>query len=1070
MDEANEELRKLKGPIAWFAANGVASKMMIVVIFVGGLISLLTVKKEVFPEFSSDMITIAVSYRGAAPEEVENAVSVRIEEAIQGIDGIEKIRSSSAEGMSMVTVELLHGADATKVLDDIKAEVDAIDTFPNETEKPVIQEMIVRSQVINIAIAGDADETTLKRFGEQVRDEVSHLPGVTQVELAVARPYEIAIEVSEASMRRYRLTFDEVAMAIRRSSLDLPGGSIKTVGGEFLLRVQGQAYRAEEFEQIPLRTLSDGSRLHLSDVARVIDGFEDVVKFARFNDQPAVIVQVFRVGNQSAFAISDTVREYSATATERMPEGISVTPFADYSEYLRHRLHLLVKNAIYGLMAVFIVLTLFMRLRLAFWVCVGIPVSFMGTLWMFPALDMSINMMTLFAFLIVLGIVVDDAIVVSENIYTHVQAGDNALVASIKGAREVAVPVFFSIMTTVAAFFPMAMVTGNTGKVLAGIPMVVVPTLLFSLLESMWALPNHLSHLKKIDTSKKTRNPLTTVQNAVSRFLDWFIKRAYQPFLEICLNWRYTTVSVGIASVAIMVSLIYAGFIKFQFFPPVEGDDIAAFLTLPEGTPPEATQAAIARISRAAVQIRDEYDKELGFTTNSLFRQVAASVGDQPYRTAQSKNGGNNGTEFVRDNLGEVHVQLMESEFRGVSSAEVANRWRELVGPIPGAVELIFTSSIFTAGNAINVQLSGPDVDQLRAAAVEFKEKLTTYPGVYDISDSYRSGKQEVKLAIKPAAEASGLTLQDLARQVRQAFYGEEAQRIQRGRDDVRVMIRYPKDERRSLHNLETMRIRLPDGTEVPFSTVAEAKVGRGYSTIDRVDRQRAMNVTADVDLSKGNSNEIVNDIAKNYLPKLMAKYSGLRFAFEGERAEQKETVDGLARGFLLSLFIIFALVAIPLKSYFLPGVVMSAIPFGFVGAVLGHMVMGLPLTVLSMFGFVALAGVAVNDNLVLVDFINRLKRSGIPEGQAVRQAGRKRFRPILLTSVSTFVGLTPLILEKSLDAQFLIPMAISLGFGVLYSTVTSLILVPSLYLIAEDVQAAFKWLYGKPDQQGANI
>ena len=1064
MNQESEELRQFTGPIAWMAKNGVAAKMMIVVILIGGLMSLFTIKKEVFPEFSADLITIVVSYRGAAPEEVENAVSVRVEEAINGIDGIAKIRSSSAEGVSMVTAELLHGADADKVLDDIKAGVDAIDTFPSETEKPVIQELIVKSQVINIAVSGEVDETTLKRYGERVRDEVSHLPGITQVELAVARPYEIAIELSESAMRRHGLTFDMVAQAVRRSSLDLPGGSIRTEGGEYLLRVQQQAYTAEEFEQIALKTLPDGSRLLLADVAKVVDGFEDVVQFARFNDEPAVIVQVYRVGDQSAFGISRAVHEYCARANYQLPEGISTAPFADYSEYLKHRLNLLTKNAAYGLVCVLLVLTLFMRLRLAIWVSVGIFISFFGTLWMMPTLDVSINMMTLFAFLIVLGIVVDDAIVVSENIYTHVQDGDDSLVASIRGAKEVAVPVCFSIMTTVAAFFPMALVEGNTGKILKGIPLIVVPTLLISLLESMWGLPNHLSHMKRIDDNAETRNPLTKIQNVISRFLNWFISEVYRPFLEICLSWRYTTISVGISSVALMVALIHSGIIKYQFFPAVEGDDMAAFVTLPQGTPPEVTRAVVERIEQAALQVRAELEKGHNVGTNQLYRNLTTSIGDQPYRTAQSKNGGANGEVYSRDNVGEVHVQLMESELRGqfgISSTEVANRWRDLVGDVPGAVELVFTSSIFTAGNAINVQLSGPNISQLRAAAAEFKEKLTTYPGVYGIADSYRSGKQEVKLAIKPAAEASGLTLQDLARQVRQAFYGEEAQRIQRGRDDVRVMVRYPADERRSLYNLEQMRIRLPDGTEVPFSSVAEATIGQGFSTISRVERQRALNVTADVDAAKGNSNEIVNDIQENYLPELMAKHPGLRYEFEGERAEQKKTVDGLVRGFFLSMFIIFALIAIPLRSYFLPFVVMSAVPFGFVGAVLGHLVMGMDLTVLSMFGFVALAGVAVNDNLVLVDFVNRAKRDGMPEFEAVRQAGQRRFRPILLTSVSTFVGLTPLILEKSLDAQFLIPMAISLGFGVLYSTVTSLILVPSLYLIAEDVRKGFRWLCG---------
>tara|TARA_Y100001934_G_scaffold270740_1_gene356152 strand:+ start:685 stop:4209 length:3525 start_codon:yes stop_codon:yes gene_type:complete len=1143
----------LTGPIAWFARNGVAAKMMIVVIFIGGMMSTFTIKKEVFPEFSSEMITVSVLYRGAAPEEVENAVSVRIEEALQGIDGIDRICSSSAEGASGVTIELIPGTDPSTVIDDVKAKVDAIDTFPNESEKPVITEVVMKSQVINIAVSGLTDEAALKLIGERVRDEVSHLPGITQTELVVARPYEVSIELSEVAMRQYGLSFDEVATAVRRSSFDLPGGSIKTMGGEFLLRVQGQAYRAPEFERIPLRTLPDGSRLLLGDVAEVVDGFEEKMQFTHFNNEPAVIIQVFRVGDQSALEVSQIVRDYAKEATERMPEGVSITAYQDYAEYLHGRLSLLTKNAAIGGICVFFVLALFMRLRLAIWVSIGIPISFLGTLWVVPNLDVSINMLTLFAFLLVLGIVVDDAIVVSENIYTRVQSGEDGLTAGIRGAKEVSVPVIFSILTTVAAFAPMAAVEGNTGKVLRGIPLIVIPTLFFSVIESMWALPNHLSKMKRIDPNRPTRNPFTKIQNAFSRFLNALITRVYQPFLNVCLNWRYTTVAVGISTVAITITMITSGFIKFQFFPPVEGDDIAAFLTMPAGTPPEVTRAAVARLEKAAIQMQREYDEKSGYTTNSLVRNVLASVGDQPYRTAQSKNGGNNGKNFTSDNVGEVHIQLVPAEGRPVSSTEMVNRWRELAGPIPGAVESVFTSDLFSAGNAINIQLAGPDVDQMRSAAAELKEKLRVYEGVFDIADSHRTGKQEVKLSIKPSAEATGLKLQDLARQVRQAFYGEEAQRIQRDRDDVRVMVRYPADERRSLHNLETMRIRLPDGTETPFSAVAKAEIGRGYSTINRVDRQRALNVTAEVDLNIGNPNEIIADLRKGayalavlshedelpadrrrlvaiverreltfhvfdptgervlkkpsrelgirattrikralndaradgefakveqdrisrevtelldysqqaFLPELLARYPGLRYELEGEQAEQTKTIGGLSRGFFLSLFIIFALLAIPLRSYFLPFVVMSAIPFGFVGAVAGHMIMDLHLTVLSMFGFVALAGVAVNDNLVLVDFINRTKRSGVPEAEAVRQAGRKRFRPILLTSVSTFIGLTPLILEKSLQAQFLIPMAVSLGFGVLYSTFTSLILVPSVYLIVGDIRNFFSWLYG---------
>ena len=1046
------------GVIAWFARNGVAANLLVVVLMFAGIFTVSSIKKEVFPEFSADRITVSMLYRGASPEEVEEAVCVRIEEAVYGVDGIKRIRSTAAEGVGVVTVELLPGADARKALDDIKSRVDAIDTFPEQTEKAVIQEVVMKTQVINVAISGNADETTIKHLGERARDELSALPGITQVQLVVARPYEISIEVSEAALRRYGLTFDEVARAVRKSSLDLPGGSVKTDGGEYLLRVKGQAYHAPEFEKLPLRTLMDGSRVLVGDVAKVIDGFEDADQAAKFNGEPAVVVQVFRVGDQDALAISDIVRNYASEAQARMPAGIKLTAYQDYSEYLRSRIELLTRNAKIGFILVFVVLALFLRFRLAFWVSLGIPIAFLGTLWLMPTLGISINMLSLFAFLIVLGIVVDDAIVVSENIYTHVQDGKDGLTAAIDGAKEVAVPVIFSVLTTVAAFAPMGMVEGNTGKVLKAIPFIVIPTLVFSLLESMLVLPNHLSGLKKEVRDPKQRfHPFKLIQHTFSDGLDWFIQRIYRPVLERALVWRYTTLSIGFAILFLCVGLVGAGWLKFQFFPPVEGDDVAAFITMPEGTPPEVVRQSVEQIEKAALQVRQEIDGKFAKDGESMVRHMLASVGDQPFRTAVSKNGGKAGESFAKENVGEVHMQLQPSETRsGVTAAEVVKRWRELTGPIPGAVELTFTSSLFSSGNAIDIQLSGPNVAQLKQAADELKEALAKYPGVIDIADSYRSGKQEVKLAIKPAAEASGLTLEDLARQVRQAFYGEEAQRIQRGRDDVKVMVRYTEAERRELASLENMRVRLPDGTEVPFSTVAEAKVGRGYSTINRVDRQRAVNVTADVDLSKANTGEILADVQAKVMPVIAANYPGLRYDYEGEKREQSETMQGLGRGFMLALFLIFALIGIPLRSYLYPLIVMTAIPFGFVGAVIGHIVMGMPLTVLSMFGLVALAGVAVNDSLVMVDFINRARDNGMSLDEATRAAGVKRFRPILLTSLTTFAGLTPLILEKSVQAQFLIPMAISLGFGVMFSTAVTLLIVPSCYLIINDIKRAF--------------
>lgn len=1045
----------MTGPIAWFARNGVAANLLLVVIAVAGFLSLGTIKKEVFPEFSSDIISVSMVYRGAAPEEVEEAVCVRIEEAVQGLDGVKRVRSVAGEGAGTVVIELLPGADPRKTLDDVKARIDAIDTFPEETEKPVIQEIIIKSQVINVAVSGNADEVTLKRLGERVRDEISNLPGITQAQLVVARPYEISIEVSEAALRRYGLTFDEVANAVRRTSLDLPGGSIKTEGGEFLLRVKGQAYRAPEFEKIPLRTRPDGTRLLLGDVATVVDGFVDTEQFARFNNEPAVAIQVFRVGDQSALEISEAIKNYVKEAQPRMPEGIKLTAYQDYSEYLQSRLRLLLSNAWMGLILVFGVLSLFLRLRLAIWVTVGIPVSFLGTLWLMPGLDVSINMLSLFAFLLVLGIVVDDAIVVSENIYTHVQRGKSGLQAAIDGTKEVVVPVVFSVLTTVAAFAPMVLVGGNTGKVLKSIPFIVIPTLLFSLLESMFVLPNHLSTLKPPSEEKERKGfrPFLMIQNTFSGWLDRFIQNVYRPLLEWCLHWRYVTLAIGLSSILLCIGLVGGNWIKFEFFPPVEGDDIAAFVTMPEGTPPELVRAAVQQIEDAAVQLQKELADQRTTDGESLFRHVLTSIGDQPFRTAVSKNGGSTGQSFNKPNAGEVHIQLAPSEVREIRATDIVNRWRELTGSVPDAIELVFTSSLFSSGNAIDVQLTGPNVDELRQAAEAVKRRLSEFPAAIDISDSYRAGKQEIRLAIKPSAEALGLTLEDLARQVRQAFYGEEAQRIQRGRDDVRVLVRYPESERRSLANLENMRVRMPDGTEVPFSSVAEAEFGRGYANIYRVDRQRSINVTADIDRSKGEAAPILEDLKQNLLPELARTYPGLKYDFEGERREQNETMSGLGRGFILALFLIFTLIAIPLKSYIHPFVVMSAIPFGFVGAILGHMIMGLHLTVLSMFGFVALAGVAVNDSLVLVDFINRARREGSTMWDAVLRAGVLRFRPILLTSLTTFAGLMPLILEKSVQAQFLIPMAVSLGFGVMYCTATSLILVPALYLIIEDIQ-----------------
>ncbi len=1011
-------------------------------------------RREIFPEFSSDMITIVVPYRGAAPEEVEEGVCVRIEEAIEGLEGVKEIVSYAREGSGTVRVEVMPGADSNKVLAELKNKVDAIDTLPEETDKPVIEEIIIRKQVINVAISGDADERTLKHLGERVRDELSAIPGITQTALNNARPYEVSIEVSEEALRRHGLTFDEVANAVRKTSVDLPGGAIRAGGGEILLRSKGQAYRQEEFERIVLRAEPDGTRLELRDVANVDDGFAETDQFAKFNGQPSVLVQVFRTGDQSALAISRKVKQYVADNRHRMPEGVEMTTWMDDSTYLRDRLSTLIRNGRAGLVLVFLVLALFLRFRLAFWVTLGIPISFLGTFMLMPFLDVSVNLMSLFAFIVVLGIVVDDAIVVGENVHTHQHRGRPGLKGAISGAQEMMVPVFFAVMTSVAAFFSLANIEGNTGRVLAVIPLVVMPTLLFSLAESLLILPAHLSGLDPIE--EKHPHGLAGLwsrfQGIFSGGLKWFIERVYNPVLDAGLRQRYLTVALGVATLALTLGLVRGGWIRFHFLPDVEGDLVAAMLVMPLGTPPHETEKAVRRIEQAAFRVRDRLEAE--GHGDDVYRQLQASIGSQPYRQEQNTHPGTVGESFSGGHLGEVLIEVAPSIEREIKSSQIANMWREETGPIPGAEELVFSSTIFSAGNSFNIQLAGRDMERLLAASEALKKKLAQYPDVIDVADSFRAGKREVKLKIKPEAEALGLTLADLAKQVRQAFYGEEAQRIQRGRDDIRVMVRYPAEERRSLGDLERMRIRTPDGKEVAFSDVAVAEYGRGFSTITRVDRQRTVNVTADLKAgSEQEPDKILASLEDEFLNRLPVAFPGIRYSYAGEKKEQKDTTRGIIRGFFIALVIIYALLAAPFKSYIQPMIVMTAIPFGFVGAIFGHVIMGMDVTVLSMFGLVALTGVVVNDSLVMVDYVNRRRREGEPLLEAVHTAGVNRFRAILLTSLTTFAGLTPLLLEKSVEAQFLIPMAISLGFGVLFATFITLLLVPATYLILEDIR-----------------
>ncbi len=1044
-----------RGPLAWFAGNHVATNLLMFFLLGAGALSLLSVTIEVFPEIDTDTITITVPYRGSTPAEAEEGVCVRVEEAIASIEGIERIRSIAQEGAGVVIAELEENADDREVLDDIKAAVDRIETFPAETEKPIVSESDNRREVLTIVIHGQASERTLKALAEQARDELTALREISQVEVAGVRNYEISIEVSEASLRRYELSFSQVADAVRRSSLDLPAGGVKTEGGEILLRTKGQLYRGREFEEIVVLTRPDGTRLRLAELARVVDGFEDTETSSTFDGSPAALVKVYRVGEEGALQVARAAKEYVDGLSARLPAGVSADTWDDNSIILKQRMSLLLRNARLGLILVFACLTLFLNLRLAFWTTMGIPISFLGGLWLVPQFDVTINMVSLFAFIVVLGIVVDDAIVVGENIYELLQRGVRPLDAAIRGVREMAMPVTFAIVTTVAAFAPLLFVEGNMGKIMRQIPIVVIAVLVMSLVEALLILPAHLAGENSFFGRfvRPFTSRLEAVQKLVQNGLERVIQGPYSKTLELALEWRYATVAIALSALFLMGGLVAGGFIKFSFMPKVDADTMTAFLTMPQGTPAARTKSLLAQIEKAVFEVGREFDADKEDEDPPIIRHVSSTVGEQPTQgghgpLAQQGPGGDN------SHLGEVNVELLGGDERDASSAAMLNRWREIVGEVPGAVSLSFRSNLFAIGDAISVQLAHRDFDTLLAAVSRLQEILAGYPGVKDLGDSFLPGKKELNLQLTPQGRALGLTLSDLARQVRAGFYGEEVQRIQRGRDDIRVMVRYPEEQRASLGDIDDMRVRLAGGVEVPFTTLAEVKEGRGYSVIDRTDRQRVVTVTGDIDEALANANEINRDLRQDVLPRLARDFPGLNYDFEGEQREQGESMRSLGINFVVAQFAIFALLAIPFRSYSQPLIIMSAIPFGLIGAILGHVVMGINLTILSMFGMVALTGVVVNDSLIMIDLVNRRRAAGVSVDRAIRESGKRRFRPIMLTTATTFLGLSPMILETSMQAKFLVPMAVSLGFGIVFATAITLILIPTLYRILEDLKA----------------
>ncbi len=1030
----------MKTAVSWFADNHVAANLLMLFLLAAGVITCLNMKIEVFPETDLDIIRVTTEYPGASPAEVEEGVIRHIEEKIAGLAGIERIDSTASEGFGSVTIEVMSDWDIKKLLEEVKAEVDRINTLPDEAETPEIREITRRSRVINIAVFGEAPEQTIKSIAEKIKDDVTNLPGVTVAEIDSVKEAEIHIEVSEATLRRYRLTLEQVADAVRKASLDLPAGRIKTSAGEILIRTKGRRYFAADYQDIAVLTRPDGSKVTLGQIAELSDGFEDVDLSARFQAQLAALLTVYRVADQNALTIATAVKRYIEEVKPSLPAGVDVTYYRDRSRILKSRMELLIRNMAIGLILVSMLLWLVMDRRLAFWVTLGIPISFAAGLMTLPYFDVSINMISLFAFIMVLGIVVDDAIIIGENIYRKQESGLPPLKASIEGALEVGRLVVFSVLTTMVAFYPLLLAGGTMGKLMRNIPVVVMVVLLGSLIESLFILP---AHLARSAAKKKAQGLTKEKQKKSALWLKSVIAGPYSRLVNFCVHWRYATVAFGIALLIISFGLWKAGWIKFTFFPRVEGDTMRCYITMPTGTPMDRTKEVAAHVESAALELLAQEDLNRDADAPPLLEYSLAMVGRHSGRGATRGSGGH---------LAQVWVQLLESEQRDISTNKLAQKWRQRIGTIPDAESISFRSEIHSAGNPIEVHLALDNHDQLLAAAEDLKNELRGYPGVFDISDSFLPGKPEMQLKLKPAARSLGLTLNDLARQVRHAFYGAEALRLQRDKDEVKVKVRFPENERKSLGSVEEMRIRTPNGEEVPFTQVAEVNMEQGYTTIERAQRLRVIKVTADVDETVTNANEVRTALIGQVLPYLQSQYYGLRYQIEGEGKQQKESFADVFRGFAIAMFCIYALLAIPFKSFTQPFIVMAAIPFGFVGAVLGHLLMGFNLSILSLFGMVGLAGVVVNDSLVLVYAANRLRSEGADAHRAVTQAGGLRFRAILLTSLTTFVGLTPMLLEQSVQAKFLIPMAISLGFGVLFSTFVTLLFIPCGYMILEDL------------------
>lgn len=1025
-EETGEKKTRKEGVIGYMARNSIAVNLLMLVLLVGGIFTMFKIQKEVFPEFQLDFVEVSVAYPGASPAEVEQGILQPVEEAVRAVQGIKEVVSEASEGSGEITIELVAGTERMKAFQDIDQAINRIRTFPDDIEQPEVRLQSRQRDVLQIGLYGKADIWTMRQLGERLRTILLSNPTITQVELGNVPEYETRVEIASRDLQKYNLTLGQVADIIRQSSNDVPAGAVQTQSGEILLRMQERKQWAEEYGNIPIVSSESGANVRLKDIAEITDGFEEIGFNGQFNQQNYVELRIFRIGDQSPLEIEEAA--LAIVEDFQLPPGVSYRTDSNRASDYRERLSLLTENGALAIAIVLIILTLFLEYRLAFWVMMGMMISFIGGMMLLPLIGISINMISMFGFLVVLGIVVDDAIVVGENVYEYRQKGMSPMQAAIAGTKDVSFPVIFSIVTTIIAFVPLLFMPGETGKFWQPLPAVVIVILAVSLLEALFILPSHLGHLKKKKSKNKWVLKLEGWQRTFADGFDRFIDNRYRPFLDRCLEYRYITLSIAVALLLIVGGYGLSGHMGLIQMPEVAADEIEAGVRLPVGTTPDKAAKVAHDVSEATQRMFEEHNL---------------------YEVAEGIKTNVRGQNFI-----DVEIVMLPPDQRDITAAEVIALWRDNIGDIEGVDQITFEAERGPGGarQAISIDLSHSDIDVLEKASAAFVKRMEAFTNTRDVSDNYNKGKMQYDFKLLPQGRNLGLTSDEVGQQVRDGFFGALAMRQLRGMNEIEVRVKLPLEERKDIKNLENFLIRTPDGIEVPLMDVVEVEQREAFSSINRRDGRRVVNVGMDVEPAN-TVNRVIASVQEETLPQLRADFPGITWSFEGSQADMRESTDTLKAGFGIALLLIYTLLAVAFSSYIQPLIVMTAIPFGIVGAVIGHILLGYDLSLVSLMGVIALSGVVVNDSLIMIDYANKRRRAGDAIYKSIHEAGLRRFRPIILTTMTTFGGLAPIILETSSQAFYLIPMAISLGFGIVFATAIILIIVPCLYLTLEDIR-----------------